>query len=599
MSHATTVSASSRPMAGSTVLLWMREDMPRETAMEYWRGPHSQLVARTPGFLEYRQHHFPPEPTGLWPVTPGVETAIPAHRRIDGTPEVWFSQPLAIAKTMRHNRKVLADEANVFGRTILHATGVRGGRWFETSSTAATAATGARAVALLRRRDGVGAGRLRRLVHRQLGAALAGLPGVTEVRTQAFLPFSKLMWDSPGVAHDYPSDQRYHAAIFLGATDSDALSAALNSPDLAVLADGVAAVCSAVHAYPVAATYVYRREGCPTVPQLRPEPKPKLEPVTRTIAPAPAVPAPTRAFPKSELIALPGDGPEDVVVGADRQLYCGLSGGGIVGIDPHTRKVTVVADTGGRPLGLEPTTDGRLIVCDAHRGLLLVDPARGSVDTLTQYVDDVPLRFCSNAVSTPDGAIWFTESTTRYDFEQYLGAILEHRPSGRLLRRDPDGSVHVVLDDLYFANGLALTPDRNALVLAETGGYRLSRVDLNGPQAGVRTTLADNLPGFPDNLSAFHNGHAWLAFTNPRNAALDHAARLPGILRKALWRLPDRLSPPPQRIVWLRAIAPDGTVIEDLHTTRPDFHMATGAAEYDGHLYVASPQHSALLCLEL
>ena len=147
---------------------------------------------------------------------------------------------------------------------------------------------------------------------------------------------------------------------------------------------------------------------------------------------------------------------------------------------------TVVTNTGGRPLGLEAQPDGQLLVCDAHRGLLRVNPSTGAVETLTQYVHDVPLRFCSNAASTPDGAIWFTESTTRFDFEHFMGSFLEHRPSGRLLRRDTDGSVAVVLDDLYFANGLTLTPDKSALILAETSGYRLSRIDVSGPLAGKR-----------------------------------------------------------------------------------------------------------------
>jgi hypothetical protein len=41
---------------------------------------------------------------------------------------------------------------------------------------------------------------------------------------------------------------------------------------------------------------------------------------------------------------------------------------------------------------------------------------------LTRYVDGVPLRFCSNAARQADGTIWFTESTSRYDFENWTSA---------------------------------------------------------------------------------------------------------------------------------------------------------------------------------
>ena len=41
-----------------------------------------------------------------------------------------------------------------------------------------------------------------------------------------------------------------------------------------------------------------------------------------------------------------------------------------------------VAHTGGRPLGIEVDADGSLVVCDAARGLLRVDPGTGSVTVL-------------------------------------------------------------------------------------------------------------------------------------------------------------------------------------------------------------------------
>lgn len=323
--------------------------------------------------------------------------------------------------------------------------------------------------------------------------------------------------------------------------------------------------------------------------------KPRLDPLSRSVPTAPPLPPASRAFPAAELIPLPGGSPEDVVVGPDGMLYCGLEGGAIVRVDPSSHATGIVARTGGRPLGLEPTSDG-LLVCDAERGLLSLDIATGAVETIVDAVDGVPLRFCSNAVTTPDGTIWFTESSTRFGFAHYTGAFLEHRPSGRLLRHDVDGTTTVMLDGLDFPNGLALTPDGSALILAETSGYRLRRVDLIDSRT---TILAENLPGFPDNLSQFRDGRAWLAMTNPRSAALDRAGRLPAWIRRATWHLPERFLPGPADIVWVRAIDAQGAVVEDIHTGRDDYEMITGAVELNGFLYAAGLRRSALLCLNL
>lgn len=39
--------------------------------------------------------------------------------------------------------------------------------------------------------------------------------------------------------------------------------------------------------------------------------------------------------------------------------------------------------------------------------------------------------------------------------------------------------------------------------------------------------------------------------------------------------------------------------LDDLHTRRADFHMATGAVEHDGFLYLEGPQRDALLEIQL
>ena len=180
--------------SASSVFLWLRPDLSRQEARAYWAGPHSQLAARIPGLHEYRQHHFTADSPGAWPALDGVETVIPDDQRIDGMPEVTFEHVWSPLMGGKQGKKVRQDERNVFARTILHITGPGGGRWFKTGYGARV---GARVVVLLRRRKR-GRKAFKRFIQDVLGPSLDAAPGVIELRTQTFLPFSKrrrLSWN--------------------------------------------------------------------------------------------------------------------------------------------------------------------------------------------------------------------------------------------------------------------------------------------------------------------------------------------------------------------------------------------------------------------
>jgi streptogramin lyase len=84
---------------------------------------------------------------------------------------------------------------------------------------------------------------------------------------------------------------------------------------------------------------------------------------------------------------VPAMGAEDVVVAGDGTVLTGTEDGTIWALDPATGNVRRVADTGGRPLGIELARDGHLLVCDAERGLLDVDTTTGAVEVLLDRLD--------------------------------------------------------------------------------------------------------------------------------------------------------------------------------------------------------------------
>ncbi|WP_406230055.1 SMP-30/gluconolactonase/LRE family protein [Nocardia sp. NBC_01009] len=286
-------------------------------------------------------------------------------------------------------------------------------------------------------------------------------------------------------------------------------------------------------------------------------------------------------------------GPEDVVLAPDGRVLAGVDDGSILSIDPSDGDVRRLVNTGGRPLGLHADADGSILICDSTRGLLQLDPD-GSLEILVDQVDGEPLSFASNVVRDDDGTIYFSSSSRRYRLDQWMGDILEHSGTGRLLRRDPSGAVETLLDGLQFANGVVLSPDRSCVVVAETGAYRVSRYWLTGAKAGTHDYLVENLPGFPDNMGLGSDGLVWITLPSPRNPLLDWLFPLPGVLRKIVWTLPAWLQPKPPKTVWVMAVDFDGNVVHDLQIEGTNFSMVTGVVEYEGILYLGSLTESAV-----
>jgi sugar lactone lactonase YvrE len=288
------------------------------------------------------------------------------------------------------------------------------------------------------------------------------------------------------------------------------------------------------------------------------------------------------------VVDVPGYGTEDVLLDDAGRVLTGTEDGRILRISADGGVVETLALTGGRPLGLEWLPDGALLVCDGRRGLLRVDLRTESVDVLVSEVDGVPMRFCNNAAVAADGTIYFTDSACDFDVDNWKGDLLEHSRTGRLLRRDPSGEVEVVVRGLAFANGVALAPDESFVAVAETGAYAVQRLWVTGHRAGSVDPFVESLAGFPDNLSTGTDGLIWVAIGSPRDRALDFLLPRHPVLRKAVWRLPDRVQPQPKRTVRVQAYDASGLLVHDLNGSHERFHMVTGVREHRGTVWVGS-----------
>ena len=254
-----TTSPKFRKRFSSSILLWVRSDQPRETGMNYWKGPHSKIISASPGLDEYRQIHLAETNPGLWPATPGIETEIPTGRKIDGVAQVAFQSVFSVLAGREQNKLAFKDEINVFRRTLLYLGLPNWSRWYEVARPGEK--VGARVLIYLRRRDGVGAGAFRKFINDELAPALASTGTLKELRTQAFLPWSKGLWNTPNVAHDNPADQRFHGSVMLGFADAAEQAGFFESRKLGSLSTELAKFASAVHAYQVSETLTFVQDG--------------------------------------------------------------------------------------------------------------------------------------------------------------------------------------------------------------------------------------------------------------------------------------------------------------------------------------------------
>ena len=291
-----------------------------------------------------------------------------------------------------------------------------------------------------------------------------------------------------------------------------------------------------------------------------------------------------------------GKGPEDTAIDSQGRIYTGVEDGRILRIQPNGKSVKVFCDTKGRPLGMEFDAAGNLIVADAFKGLISVNP-KGNITVLAKEADGIPIRFADDLDIAADGTIYFSDASIKFSYHELLLDLFEHRGNGRLLAYDPKAkTTRVLLDHLYFANGVALSPDESFVLVNETWKYRIKRYWLAGSKKGQSDIFINNLPGYPDNITSNRNDTFWLALVQGPETRKTLDSLLPKpFLRKIISRLPESLSPAPTVVGYVLGLDVSGNVIHNLQDPTGEFYgEITSASEHNGMLYIGSLSETAL-----
>jgi sugar lactone lactonase YvrE len=164
----------------------------------------------------------------------------------------------------------------------------------------------------------------------------------------------------------------------------------------------------------------------------------------------------------------------------------------------------------GMVSGLAFESADRLLVCDA-RNCVLLRVEIGSNQAAAVAVDFGPIRGwgINDMVRRDDGTCYV--DSIDFDFLRAARGEVERRRS-RLLIARPDGSIGVASDEMFFPNGLAITPDGRHLIVADTRDHCVGACAIAADGSlGKREVLA-RFPGeLPDGLCLDASGAIWVA----------------------------------------------------------------------------------------
>ncbi|QSE85724.1 SMP-30/gluconolactonase/LRE family protein [Rhodococcus koreensis] len=197
-----------------------------------------------------------------------------------------------------------------------------------------------------------------------------------------------------------------------------------------------------------------------------------------------------------------------------RLFVTSVSRGALYEVFLDGQPAVAVAETGGGPNGMTLGCDGRLWITQnggeamPTRSQLHTTP---SIQVWDHHAPAAPRTILSENVHAPsdcafgpDGALWFTDPNGHGFGDAAL--------PGRVWRYDPAADhATVILDDVFFPNGIAFGTSPEHLYVAETARDRVRRYVVTASTATVDHDFPEITVPTPDGITVDARGGLWVA----------------------------------------------------------------------------------------
>lgn len=311
--------------------------------------------------------------------------------------------------------------------------------------------------------------------------------------------------------------------------------------------------------------------------------------------------------------------PEMVVV-KNGWVYASVDGSKLIRLKEDGSQLEELFSTDGMLLGFEVDDKGDIYFADAayQKGDGVLGVARQAdgykIDILADNYKGQAFGLVDAVKIAKNGDIYFTDAaaaikTSEYNSDAGLVAIVDavaNTSSGTLYVYHPaDDSVEKLVTGFKFANGMQLIDDERYLLVSDTLGRKMWKVDTRVRDAklgyeGV-TILLDDLVGTPDNMTETADGRFWVGLPEADTGIFDNLADKT-LLRKMILNLPPQLllsTHGSDGAAMAFLMTKDGKVDTYWKDDTVDFHSVTGVTETDDRYYFhhISP-HSTIPYLE-
>ncbi|KAK9697323.1 hypothetical protein RND81_08G030000 [Saponaria officinalis] len=281
--------------------------------------------------------------------------------------------------------------------------------------------------------------------------------------------------------------------------------------------------------------------------------------------------------------------PEDVSVDKEGILYTATRDGWIKRLHKNGSLEDWKWVENGSLLGLTTLATGGIAVCDSELGLLRV--TEDGVTALATQFNKSDIKFADDVIEAKDGSLYFSVPSTKYMLHEWHLDMLEAKPHGQLLKYNPSANeVSLVLDNLCFPNGVAVSEEQDYLLVCETWKFRCLKHWLAGDLQGKTEVFIDNLPDGPDNINLAPDGSYWIALVQLTDKRFDfvHTSKIAKHLIATFPGILDIMQAFNKKATVMRVSA-DGKVLEKYDDPEGKVvNFVTSAVEYEGNLYLGS-----------